>query len=348
MPLRIFSRRTRSIPDPTVSRRKRRGRGLRATGVVALTLLGLVLASTSANLIMERFERSNAVPYGEKIEIGQGTINVSRTGETGPALVLLSGLGTPAPVLDFAPLIRELAGYQVVVVEGFGYGFSDMTAGPRTIENMSEELHEVLAKLAIPVPYVLVGHSIAGFTTLYYTNKYPEEVSAVIGIDPTVPAGRASTAEAPAPADMPASGNFWERIPSTTGLVRWAAALGLADPAGDSFTTTERDEMRKLLSWNFGNEALTDETNRIGENANKLQGLNYPDALPVLEFLSQETMNQDPEWLPAHKRQLLNVKRHELVILDGPHYLHWTQSKAIAKKMGEFLNGAAVDVLRLR
>ena len=111
------------------------------------------------------------------------------------------------------------------------------------------------------------GHSIAGFTTLHYANKYPEEVSGVIGIDPTVPAANTSTAEAPAPADMPVSGNFWERIPSTTGLVRWAGALGLADPAGDGYTTTERDEMRKLLSWNFGNAALTDETNRIGENA---------------------------------------------------------------------------------
>ncbi len=45
----------------------------------------------------------------------------------------------------------------MVVVEGFGYGFSDMSARPRTIENISEELHEVLAKLAIDVPYVLVA-----------------------------------------------------------------------------------------------------------------------------------------------------------------------------------------------
>ncbi len=110
MPPSIFSRRTRSIPDHTQSRQKRRRRRLRATGIAALTILGLVLASTSANLIMESVERSNTVPYGEKIQIDQGTINVARTGETGPALVLLSGLGTPAPVLDFAPLVRELAG----------------------------------------------------------------------------------------------------------------------------------------------------------------------------------------------------------------------------------------------
>ena len=45
----------------------------------------------------------------------------------------------------------------------------------------------MLSKLAITGPYILAGHSIAGFTTLYYANKYPAEVSAVIGIDPSGP-----------------------------------------------------------------------------------------------------------------------------------------------------------------
>ncbi|WP_104063748.1 alpha/beta fold hydrolase [Arthrobacter sp. 4R501] len=347
MPLRSFSRRTRSVPDDAPPddappdqpppRRKRRSRGLRAIAAVALTVVGLVIASTLANLIIEGVERSNSTAYGERIQIGPGTINVSRTGETGPTLVLLSGLGTPAPALDFAPLIRELHGYQIVVVEGFGYGYSDMTARPRTIENTSDELHELLSKLAITGPYVLVGHSIAGFSTLYYANKYPGEVSAVIGIDPTVPTGTTAPTERPAPAELPPSGNFWERIPSTIGLVRWAAALGLTDPAGDGYIAAERDQMRMLQSWNFGNQALTDETNRIGENALKLQALRYPDQLPVLEFLARETIQQQPEWQAVHERQLLNVTRRELVILDGPHYLHWTHSKEMAKRIDEFL-----------
>lgn len=304
-----------------------------------LTIIGLLVASTAANLVLEGTERSNAVAYGEKVRIDQGTINVSRSGETGPTIVLLSGLGTPAPVLDFAPLVRELTGFRVVAVEGFGYGYSDMTARPRTIENMSEELHTVLSTLAVDRPYILAGHSIAGFTTLYYANKYPTEVSAVIGIDPSVPAGMASEQD-PAHTDAPAAGNFWERLPSTTGLVRWAAALGLADPAGDNYTPEEREQMRMLASWNYGNGALTDETNRVAENAAKLRALSYPGHVPVLEFLSRETISQQPEWLGSHERQLQHVARHELVTLDGNHYLHWTQSKAMATKIAEFLKPA--------
>ncbi|MDR6414917.1 alpha/beta hydrolase [Pseudarthrobacter sulfonivorans] len=307
---------------------------------MALTILGLLLVSTAANLIIESVERSNSTAYGEQVHIDPGTINVSRSGDSGPTLVLLSGLGTPAPALDFAPLIRELPGYRTVVVEGFGYGYSCTDVRPRSIENISEELHSVLATLGITGPYVLAGHSIAGFTTLYYANKYPAEVSAVIGIDPSVSTAPAPQPGATAPAEAPPSGNFWERMPSTTGLVRWAAALGMTDPDSRSYTPAEIDHMRMLTSWNFGNAAVADETNRVGENAAKLHGLSYPSRLPVLMLLSKQTMDHRPEWFGLHERQLLNVTRHELVVLDGHHYLHWTKAKEMAKEINEFLEPA--------
>lgn len=316
---------------------KGRRRGLRVLAIVALTLIGLVLVSTAANLLLEQSERASTTPYGERVQIEAGTINVSRSGGSGPTLVLLSGLGTGAPALDFAPLVRELPGYRTVVVEGFGYGFSDTDVRPRTIENIAEELHSALAALSITGPYVLVGHSIAGFTTLYYANKYPSEVSAVIGIDPSVSTAAAPPAGPAAPADAPASGNFWERLPSTIGLVRWAAALGLADPDSSSYTPSEIAQTRMLTSWNFGNAAVTDETNRVGENAAKLHGLKYPSELPVLQFLAQDTMDSRPDWLSLHERQLDNVARHKLVILDGPHYLHWTKAPEMAKEIDAFL-----------
>ncbi|MHA7224394.1 alpha/beta fold hydrolase [Arthrobacter sp. RHLT1-20] len=310
---------------------------------MALSVAGLLLASTATNLIAEQVVKSNTVAYGEKIRINEGTINVTRTGDTGPTIVLLNGLGTPAPGLDFAPLIRELGGYQVVAVEGFGYGYSDMTARPRTVENISEELHEVLSRLDIKAPYTLVGHSIAGFSTLYYANKYHDEVSAVIGIDPTVPAAKTSTSSSSDSTEAPAADYSWAHIPSTTGLVRWATAFGYGEPGGDSFTTAERQQMREMTSWTFGNQAVTDETFRVGENAAKLQDVRYPDDLPVLDFLSQDTMNEQPDWYGAHERQLANVKRHELVVLKGDHYLHWTQSKVMAQKIRDFLSHVGAE-----
>ena len=156
--------------------------------------MALTLASASINLILSRQEKSRFVPYGQRVSVDCGSMNVWRNGHAGPTMVLLSGLGTAAPALDFAPLIRQLGAYNVVVVEGFGYGYSDMSARPRTVQNITAEVHDTLAKLGAPKPYILVGHSIAGFYTLAYAHRYPQEVSAVVGIDPTMPAAKAGPA----------------------------------------------------------------------------------------------------------------------------------------------------------
>lgn len=303
-------------------------------GIVALALVALVLASASINLILSKQEKSRFTPYGQRVSVDGGSMNVWRNGHAGPTMVLLSGLGTAAPALDFAPLIRQLGSYDVIVVEGFGYGYSDMNARPRTVQNITAEVHDVLAKLGAPKPYILVGHSIAGFYTLAYAHRYPQDVSAVVGIDPTVPAakaGHAGTSGLP----FHAVG----AILAASGLVRAAFTLspGLAEPGGSAYTADERARIRAMAIWNFGNAAVSDETNRMGSNAAALRGVTYPDRLPVLDLLASESAATDPNWARQHENQLRNVRHHEVVVLDGGHYLHWTQSKAMAEKITAFL-----------
>jgi pimeloyl-ACP methyl ester carboxylesterase len=303
-------------------------------GIVALAVVALVLVSASINLVLTRQEKSRFAPYGQRVSVDGGSLNVWRNGHAGPTMVLLNGLGTAAPALDFAPLIRQLGAYNVFVVEGFGYGYSDMSARPRTVQNITAELHDALAKLRAPKPYILVGHSIAGFYTLSYAHRYPGEVSAVVGIDPTVPA---SKAEAAGTSGLPF--HALGTILRMSGLVRAAITLspGLAEPKGDAYTPDERAHIRAMSIWNFGNAAVSDETNRMGSNAAALRGVTYPDRLPVLDFLASEKVAADPKWVQQHEDQLRNVQRHEIVVLDGGHYLHWTQSKAMADKISAFL-----------
>lgn len=306
---------------------------LRVVGFLALALLGLVLVSTVVNLLLERNERATIAPYGERVDIAGGAVNVYRSGSTGPPLVLLSGLGTPAPALDFAPLIRELSDFNVVVVEGFGYGYSDLNASERTNQNISTELHEVLTKLNIPRPYVLAGHSIAGFYLLDYANRYPAELSAVVGIDPSVPKATAD------PGDLPLQGADWLRMFSVTGVVRAAAAVApaLVEPDGNAYTADERERMRLMKSWNLGNQAVTDETARIGNNAWALRGVRYPDGLPVLAFVAGAGGPGEQAKVAALEEQLKNVQRHDVVPLAGGHYLHWTHAKPMAEAIRNFL-----------
>lgn len=320
---------------PRVNAKRKGRRRLRILIIAVGTVLALLAVSTITNLALERAERAATTPYGERVQISGGSINVYRSGGAGETIVLLSGLGGAAPAIEFAPLIRELDGYDVVVVEGFGYGYSDQTARARTVENITAELHEALSKLDIDGPYVLAGHSIAGYYTLYYANRYPEEVSAVIGIDTTIPTDEAGRTD---PGD-PAAGINWFGILRVIGLVRLATTIApsLAEPGGDAYTAAERDLLRMMTNWNEGNDTVADETNRMAQNAYKIQGLRYPRELPVLNFLASGKATWSEELLKRNEDRLADVPNQKIVVLDGDHYLHYTHSREMAEEITDFL-----------
>lgn len=324
-------------PIPRTNRPERHWwrRLARLAGFAALALLVLVLVSAGLNLALTQYERTSTDPYGQRVAVDGGSVNVVDHAADGPTVVLLPGLGTPAPALDFAPLVRELDGCRVVVVEGFGYGYADMTGPERTVENISQELHSALEATGVEAPYVLAGHSLAGFYLLDYVDRYPGEVSAVVGIDTTVPAFAAAQDGAPASGGIP-----WDRVASSTGLLRWVllAAPDLALPETTEHTAEEREQIHRMTIWNFANPAVADETRRIGDNAQQLEDVGLPADLPVLMLLAQDTVDESPDWLASHEEQLQGVDDHELEVLDGPHYLHWTRSPEIATRITAFLD----------
>lgn len=304
---------------------------LRVLAIVGIVVVSLVVVSTAANLIMGAVERSSVRPYGDKVSLESGDVNVSVTGEGEQTVVLLSGYGTAAPALDFAPLVEELqTRYTVVVVERFGYGYSDLGVTERTVENISDELHDVLAKLTVHRP-IVIAHSLAGIYSLDYVNRFPGEVSALVTIDSSVPEDFA----------IPADRNSLEGALAASGAVRWVIALdpAIAAPVAPAgvYSEAQLKQIRLMNIWNYANPALVDENNRTAENFREVANLSYPSDLPVLAFVSQQLVDANERWLPAHEQQLRQSNRSELVVLDGDHYLHWTHSPEIVGVMQSFL-----------
>jgi pimeloyl-ACP methyl ester carboxylesterase len=161
---------------------------LRATIIAITTVLTLLVVLTVGNLALTAFERNKYKAPGNLALIEGKRVHVYSEG-TGPTnVILLSGWGTACPVLDFKPLLEILSrSFRVTVVEDFGYGWSDWTSVPRTNENVVEEIRLALKESGVYPPYTLVPHSISGFYALYYANKYPDEVEAVVGLDTGVP-----------------------------------------------------------------------------------------------------------------------------------------------------------------
>lgn len=101
-------------------------------------------------------------------------------------LLMLPALAVPSPNIYFKPLAEALSSaYNVVVIEPFGYGLSDMTESARTVENINSELYDVLETLEIDT-CTLLAHSISGVYGLNFLYSYPEKVNAFIAIDNTV------------------------------------------------------------------------------------------------------------------------------------------------------------------
>jgi pimeloyl-ACP methyl ester carboxylesterase len=154
---------------------------------ILLTLVGLILISAITHNILKSIEK-NKYKIGQTITVDGKKMQAYVTGQGDKTIVLLSGLGTASPIIDFMPLADRLSeDYKVVILEGFGYGFSDTTKEARSNENIVNEIRTALKELQIGGPYILMPHSISGIYSLYYAMNYPNEVEAIIGIDESVP-----------------------------------------------------------------------------------------------------------------------------------------------------------------
>lgn len=312
---------------------------MRTTWKVVLTTLGVIVAvpvlavATTAivNVIATKVEASVFIPYGESVTVDGKSMNVVVAGEGEETIVLLPGLGTAAPALDFHPLIAELQDtYRVVAVEPFGTGLSDQTDVERTAENITREVHDALNELGID-RYTLMGHSISGIYALTYTAAYPEEVTAFVGIDSSVP-------------DQP---GWDDPIPTSTistlsalGLTRVLSGIGPDPYEGLPYDAETKDRMQVLNARNAAAPTMLDEMDHAPANFAAVSGASFPSDLPVLLFVADEDA-EVPGWLELHEAQAASVDRGEVVRIDGGHYLHHTQSPELAAQTRTFLDSLA-------
>lgn len=299
--------------------------------VVALPVLALTTTSI-VNVVATKSDLAAITPYGELVPVDGKQMNVVVSGTGDETIVLLPGLGTAAPGLDFEPLIAELDDtHRVIAVEPFGTGLSDQTDSPRTAANIAAEVHEALQQLGVD-RYVLMGHSIAGIYALEYSELYPDELVAFVGIDSSVP-------DQPGWDDpVPTDGLSELR---TLGLLRVLSAIGGDAYAGMPYDEDTKEQMRFLTTKNSTAPTLLDEMDRTPENFASVSGQTFPSTLPVLLFVVQDDSDVDG-WLELHEDQAASVDHGEVVPLDGEHYLHHTQSRQIARDTDELLTSLSV------
>ena len=156
--------------------------------IITTLLIVLLLAIYINHRIRLKKEEKLLLPLGQIVKVDGHNMSVYAYGTGDTTLVFMSGAGTCSPILDFKSLYSRLSDkYKIVVIEKFGYGFSDIVSKSRDIDSVLEDTRAALKAAGLNAPYVLCPHSMSGLEALYFAQKYPDEVSGIIGLDMAVP-----------------------------------------------------------------------------------------------------------------------------------------------------------------
>jgi pimeloyl-ACP methyl ester carboxylesterase len=119
-----------------------------------------------------------------RLPVGPGALHALRYGHGGPAVLLVHGFTTSAPLWHHVAALLVAEGCQVIVPDLLGFGESDRpVGGPYTVSAQARYLDRALALLRIS-RVVAVGQDLGGVVSSRLAEVRPERVSAVLLCSP--------------------------------------------------------------------------------------------------------------------------------------------------------------------
>ncbi len=269
---------------------------------------------------------------GQYVEVDGHKMNVYTEGDGDHTILFLSGWGTESPVYDFRPLYSKLSDeYRCVVIEKFGYGFSDETDGERDFDTILREDREALEKLGIEGPFVLCPHSLSGLEATLWAQKYPEEVEGIVGLDmafgnnPNLPAAKESKAQK--------TMMELNKVVRVSGINRFLMAI--SDKEG--FSDEEWKQYTALVCKNQANDTTCRENDAVPAVCGEITSAPLP-AAPTIQYISADRRD-DEATTKACEEIVAASSDGKIITLDCGHYVHHFESERIAKEMKEFIAG---------
>ncbi|MBD5098037.1 MAG: alpha/beta hydrolase [Clostridiales bacterium] len=305
--------------------------------IAAIGLAFVLLLAVSAvnHQIQLKREEPLISPLGEMVEVDGGRMSVYMEGEGEDTLVFLSGGGTCSPILDFKSLYSLLTDTcQIAVVEKFGYGFSDITGKSRDIDAMLEQTRAALTAVGLEPPYILCPHSMSGIEALYWAQKYPDEVSAIVGLDMSTPA---------AYEELKISGPLLRllQFAASAGITRLIPGISESDAIQHgTLSEDEKDIYRAIFYRRTMTQDMVNETQCIKDSAKMVAQGQMPN-VPFLLFCSDGsggTGFSKEDWRAIQSEFAAECADAQLIELDCGHYVHDFEYERIAAEIKDFLN----------
>ena len=267
---------------------------------------------------------------GELVTINGHQIHVYRDGNAdAPVIVFMAGHCTISPVYDFKVLYEKLLhDFRVIVIEKYGYGYSDIFSSPCDIDTLVAIQRQALATLGEAGPFILAPHSMSGIEAIRWKQKFPDEVSAIIGIDMATPLSFSVWTE--------------EEIKKTVRLMQVLRGLKLGSILSSvsalSLTEDECKQHKLLKKRNAFNICCINEAREVLKNASVV-GEDGNVQCPMLLF-SSNGKDQERDWV-LNQQEFAATMGAKLISYDCGHYIHHYHSDEMCKEIIAFVDSLA-------
>jgi pimeloyl-ACP methyl ester carboxylesterase len=301
-------------------------------------LLFLVLLSigTLWQHIMIPYEEKELKYPGQLIQVNNHNMHIYGEGKGELTVVFTVGSGTPCAYTDYYYIQKELSkSVRTVSYDRAGYGWSEPTSIPRTVDEQVDDLHKLLDKSGEKSPYILVGHSLSSLEVMRFAQLYPKEVKGIVLIDGGNPLYYADF-------NVPTTLLFSYFLEGSRqcGLVRALGSLGILTPmSGESkrykMLPGELGEIdKKMFYRNLGNKTNRSEITNINENANKVIDGGKLGNIPLVILSSKS----DSKWNTTQKElKAWSTDSIQETISGAGHYIHWEKSPVVIEKIQQLV-----------
>ncbi len=290
--------------------------------LVPLLILVLVLIPVGAvyETLSERADERAYPPPGQMLDVGGYRLHLYCTGKGSPTTVIEAGWGDSSASWGWVqPEVAKTT--RICTYDRAGMGWSEVGTQPRTARQFAKELHSLLVKAREPGPYILVGHSLGGFTMIVYAHDYQTEVAGLVLID--AQALPTSDINAFKPAPKPGARSLLAL------MARVGVARVLAGPLGSIQDLPERDKQAYAASAATPRfvQTFLDEGRGMSEGGAQAKAVITLGALPLIVL--SRGKDRDADWAASQASYLqLSTNSQQLFADQSGHRIMIEQPEA--------------------
>ncbi|UTL72945.1 alpha/beta fold hydrolase [Bacillus halotolerans] len=277
---------------------------------------------------------------GTLVDVDGKKMNVYQEGSGKDTFVFMSGSGIAAPAYEMKGLYSKFSKEnKIAVVDRGGYGYSDVYDDDRDIDTILEQTRKALLQSGNKPPYILMPHSISGIEAIYWAQKYPKEIKAIIAMDIGLP--QQYVTYKLSGIDRLKMRGF--HLLTSIGFHRFMpSAVYNPEVIRQSFLTDEEKEIYKAINFKqFFNADMEHDLLQSYQNGSKSMNLPAPKETPVLILDAVSDQNRNSKYAIQNRKDYeafaAQFNTADIKELRGTHSIYLYQPDQIYKLSMEFI-----------